>query len=115
MKYVMFIYQAKDYDPKALSADEHKAVALRYAAVNRTPNVRPGPPLGFTQEAITVRLRDGETVATPGPYVEQPGGAVGGFLEFEAESDEEAVRLASQIPAVSQGGAVEIRPSKVYW
>ena len=46
---------------------------------------------------------------------EQPGGTVGGFFEFEAETDEEAGRLASQIPAVSQGGAVEIRPSKVYW
>ena len=33
----------------------------------------------------------------------------------QAETDEESVALASQIPAVSQGGAVEIRPSKVYW
>ena len=77
--------------------------------------MRPGPPLGFANEAITVRMRDGQTVATPGPCVQQPGGTVGGFFEFEAETDEEAVRLASQIPAVSQGGAVEIRPSKVYW
>jgi hypothetical protein len=115
MKYVMFIYQALGYDPKGLSADEHKDVAQRYAAVNKTPKVRPGPPLGFAKDAITVRMRDGQTVAAPGPYVEQPGGTVGGFLEFEAETDEEAVRLASQIPAVSQGGAVEIRPSKVYW
>ena len=115
MKYVMFIYQALGYDPKALSADEHKDVAQRYAAVNKTPNVRPGPPLGFAKDAITVRMLDGQTVAAPGAYVEQPGGTVGGFLEFEAETDEEAVRLASQIPAVSQGGAVEIRPSKVYW
>ena len=37
MKYVMFIYQAQGYDPKALSADEHKDVAQRYAAVNKPP------------------------------------------------------------------------------
>ncbi len=115
MKYVMFICQAVGFDPKALSAEEHEALAQRYAAVSSTPNVRPGPPLGLPEDAITVRLRDGHTVATPGPYVELPGGAVGGFLEFEAETDEEAVRLASRIPAVGQGGAVEIRPSKVYW
>jgi hypothetical protein len=115
MKYVMFIYQEKDYDPKALSAEEHKAVAEGYAAVNRTPNVRPGPPPGFLKEAITVRLHNSQSVATPGPYIQEPGGAVGGFLEFEAETDEEAVNLASQIPAIKQGGAVEIRPCKVYW
>jgi hypothetical protein len=115
MKYVLFIYQAKDYDPKALSAEEHQAVAEGYAAVIKTPNVRPGLPLGLAKDAITVRMRDGQTMADAGPYVETPGGAVGGLLEFEAETDEEAVRLASQVPAVRQGGAVEIRPSKVYW
>jgi hypothetical protein len=115
MKYVLLIYQAKDYDPKALSAEAYKDVAARYGAVTRTPNVKPGLPLGFVNEAITVRVRDGQTVTVPGPYVEQPGGAVGGYFEFEAENDEEAVRLAAQIPAASQGGAVEIRPSRAYW
>jgi len=115
MKYVLLIYQAKDYNPKALSADEHKAVAARYGVVNKTPNVRPGLPLGFPKDAITVRVRDAETVTTHGPYVERAGSTVGGYYEFEAETDEEAIRLASQIPAASQGGAVEIRPSRTYW
>jgi hypothetical protein len=115
MKYVLLIYQAKDYDPKALSADEHRAVAAQYGVVTRTPKVRSGLPLGFVKDAITVRVRHGETETATGPYVEQPGGTVGGYLEFEAETDEEAIRLASQIPAASQGGAVEIRPSRVYW
>lgn len=115
MKYVLLIYQAKDYNPAALSEDEHKAVAARYGAVNATPNVRPGPPLGLPRDAITVRVREGETVRTPGPYVQDPGGAVGGYYEFEAETYEEAVLLASRIPAASQGGAVEVRPSRTYW
>ena len=115
MKYVFLIYQAKDYDPKALSQDEHKSVAMRYHAVTSTPNVRSGLPLGFTAEAITVRARNGETITTPGPYVEQAGGTVGGYLEFEAATEEEAIQLAAKIPTVSQGGAVEIRPSRVYW
>jgi hypothetical protein len=115
MKYVLLIYQAKDYNPTTLGADKHRAVADRYGAVNATPNVRPGLPLGLPKDAITVRVRDDETVTTPGPYVEHPGGAVGGYYEFEAETDEEAIRLASQIPAASQGGVVEIRPSRTYW
>jgi hypothetical protein len=115
MKYVMLIYQAKDYNPKTLSKEEYKAVAARYGAPSETPNVRPGAPLGLPKDAITVRVHDGQTVTTPGPYVEQPGGAVGGYFEFEAETDEDAIRLASQIPAASQGGAVEIRPSRIYW
>jgi hypothetical protein len=67
LKYVMLIYQAKDYNPQSLSADEHKAVADRYGAVNQTPNVKPGLPLGFVNDAITVRVRDGQTVTPAAP------------------------------------------------
>jgi hypothetical protein len=115
VKYVLLIYQPEGYDPGALSEDQYKEVAAAYAAINATPNVRSGLPLGFARDAITVRVRDGQMVSSPGPYVEQPGGTLGGYVEFEAENDEEAVALASKIPAVVQGGAVEIRPSKVYW
>jgi hypothetical protein len=115
MKYVLLIYQAKDYNPKALSESEYKAVAAQYAAVTATAKVRPGLPLGFAKDAITVRVHDGETVTARGPYVEHPGGTVGGYLEFEAENDDEAIRLAARVPAAGQGGAVEIRPSRVYW
>lgn len=115
MKYVLLIYQPEGYDPATLSEDEYKEVAAGYAAINATPNVRPGLPLGFARDAITVRARDGQTASSIGPYVEQLGGALGGYLEFEAENDEEAVELALKIPAVAQGGAVEIRPSRVYW
>ena len=115
MKYVLLIYQAKDYDPAALSKEEFQSVAAQYGAVNATPNVRSGLPLGFVRNAITVRMHDGKIVTNPGPYIEQPGGALGGYVEFEAGSVEEAILLAAQIPAVKQGGGVEIRPSQVYW
>jgi hypothetical protein len=112
MKYVLFIYQARDFDPKALDESEYKAVATQYAALTATPNLRPGPPAGFPRDAVTVRVREGETVTTPGPYTETP---VGGYCEFEAETIDEAIQLAARIPAASRGGAVEVRPSKVYW
>jgi hypothetical protein len=80
--------------------------------VNATPKVKPGLPLGFPRDAVTVRVHDGETVTRPGPYVEH---SVGGYYEFEVETREEAIRLAARIPAASQGGAVEVRPSQQYW
>jgi hypothetical protein len=115
MKYILLIYQPKNFAANALSAEQYKRVADGYAAVNKTPHITAGPPLGLPADALTVEMRDGQAVARKGPYVEQPGGTVGGFLEFEAENDEEAIRLASKIPAVEYGGAVEIRPSRVYW
>lgn len=115
MKYIMFIYQPPNFDPKALSPQEYASVAADYAALNGTPHLKSGTPLGLPTDAITVRLHNGEATAIPGPFVSQAGGAVGGYFEFEAETDEEAVKLASRIPAVRLGGAIEIRPSKVYW
>jgi hypothetical protein len=112
MKYVLFIYQGKDFNPKALPESEYKEIARQYAALVETPNLRPGPPAGFPHEAVTVQVRDGQTVMTPGPYMENP---VGGYCEFEAGTIEEAIELAARIPAASHGGAVEVRPSKPYW
>ena len=77
MKYVLLIYQARDFNPTSLSPDEHKAVAERYGAVNNMPNVRPGLPPGLAKDAITVQVENGETTTTQGTYVEAPGGAVG--------------------------------------
>jgi hypothetical protein len=60
MKYVLLIYQGKDYNPTSLSPEDYKLVAERYGAVNSTPNVRPGLPLGFAKDAITVRVKNGD-------------------------------------------------------
>jgi hypothetical protein len=113
VKYVLLIYQAtKDYNPQSLTENEYKEVAAQYGAVVATPNLKPGLPVGLPRDAVTVRVRDGEAVTTPGPYAEQP---VGGYCEFEAETLEEAIQLAARIPAASRGGAVEVRPSRKYW
>jgi hypothetical protein len=68
MKYALLIYQAPNYDPKALSPDEHKQVAADYQAVNATPGTTSGPPMGLPANAITVRVKDGQVSASTGPY-----------------------------------------------
>lgn len=114
MKYVLLIYQPNPFDPASYSQAEHRQIGTEYGAVNATPNVEAGLPLGLPSDATTVRVVDGEVVATKGPYVDVAG-AVGGYLVFDADSAEEAVALAARVPAARLGGAVEVRPAQAYW
>lgn len=114
MKFALMIYQPHPFDPKSYTPEEHKAIGADYGTVSATPGVAPGPPLGLPQNAITVRVVDGEVVAADGPYVDVAG-AVGGFMVVEAESKEAAIALAAKVPAARLGGAVEVRPCEVYW
>lgn len=119
MKYVMLIYQGTTPLPgsdewQSLGEDEQKAVYAGYQALNQTPGMTPGPPLGLPQNATTVRVEDGNTLITDGPFVSVKE-ALGGFFVFEAEDLDAAIELAARVPAARLGGAIEIRPSEVYW
>jgi hypothetical protein len=99
-------------DPQAwatLSEEEQKAVFADYRAVSQTPGVTPGPRMQAPGMATTVRVADGNTIITDGPYVEMKE-ALGGYLFFEADDLDAAIALAARIPAARLGGAVEIRP-----
>ena len=115
MKYMLLIHQGdapNPYAPEAwerLSEDEQKAVAAGYRAINETPGVTPGNGLQPPETATTVRVEDGKTLTTDGPFVEIKE-AIGGYLLFEADDLDAAIELASRIPAARMGGAVEVRP-----
>jgi hypothetical protein len=61
------------------------------------------------ETATTVRVQDGNTLTTDGPFVAVKE-ALGGYLFFEADDLDAAIELASRVPAASMGGAVEVRP-----
>jgi hypothetical protein len=61
-----------------------------------------------------VRVQDGKTLTTDGPFVE-PKEAIGGYYLLEADDLDAAIELAARIPAARLGGAVEIRPAERYW
>ena len=115
MKYMMLIYQGDTptpRDPEAwgrLSEDEQKAIYEAYGAVNQTPGVTPGLQMEGPEAATTVRVRDGETLTTDGPFAETKE-VIGGYFFFEADDLDAAVELAGRIPAARYGGAVEVRP-----
>jgi hypothetical protein len=119
MQYVLLIYQGTTPLPNTpewdtLPKDEQKAIYADYAALNQDPRITSGPPLGLPENARTVRVDNGTTLTTDGPYVDTKG-AVGGFAVLEADSIDEAIDLAARIPAARHGGAIEIRPVGTYW
>ena len=115
MKYVLLIYQGSAWaNLSKLSEDEKRSIGEEYAAINKTPGITPGPPLGLPKDATTVRVKDGTMQTTDGPFVSTEG-AVGGFVVFEATDLDAAIKVASRIPAARLGGAIEIRPVGTYW
>ena len=119
MKYVMLIYQGTAPLPgsdaaAALSEEEQKQIYAGYAAVTETAGVTPGPPMGLPENATTVRVQDGKTLTTDGPFVGMKE-AVGGYFVLEADDLDAAIQLAARVPAARLGGAIEIRPCETYW
>jgi hypothetical protein len=115
MKYMLLIHQGSaptPRDPDAwarLSEDEQRAVYADYQAINQTPGMTPGVELADPGTATTVRVEDGRTLTTDGPFVEIKE-AIGGFMFFEADDLDAAIELAAKVPAARLGGAVEVRP-----
>jgi hypothetical protein len=115
MKYVLLIHQGDaptPRDPEAwarLSEEEQNAVYRDYQALNETPGVSPGLQMQPPETATTVRVQDGRTLTTDGPFVAIKE-AMAGWLLFEADDLDAAIELASRIPAARLGGAIEVRP-----
>jgi hypothetical protein len=115
VKYMLLIHQGSTptpNDPEAwatLSEEEQQAVYRDYQAINQTPGVTPGLGLQPPETATTVRVQDGRTLTTDGPFVETKE-ALGGFFFFEADDLDAALELAARVPAARLGGAVEVRP-----
>lgn len=115
MKYIMLIYQGPALERQAaLPEGEQKQVYADYQGINETPGVTPAPPMGLPENATTVRVEGGQTLITDGPFVGMKE-AVGGLFILEADDIDAAIEVASRVPAARYGGAVEIRPSEVYW
>jgi hypothetical protein len=115
MKYMLLINQGDASTPDSpdewarLSKDEQRAIYADYQAINETPGVSPGMWMQPPEAATTVRVQDGKTLITDGPFVAVKE-ALGGYLFFEADDLDAAIELASRIPAARMGGAVEVRP-----
>ena len=117
MKYTLLIYQGSTPtpdDPEAwdrLSPEEQQAVYRDYQALNQTPASPPACRWRAPDTATTVRVQDGRTLTTDGPFAELKE-AIGGWFTLEADDLDAAIEVAAKVPAARLGGAIEIRPQR---
>ena len=111
MKFLALIYGEEGAWDNASEGDRREMYA-RYGAfadeARKAGVLAGGDELASTSSATTVRIRDGQTDVTDGPYAEVKE-ALGGYFLLECSSIDEAVDWAAKIPAAHHG-AVEVRP-----
>jgi hypothetical protein len=112
MRFLLMIHGAEDaWD--ALTENEQRAARANYRAFATAAQERgallDGGELQSTASATTVRVADGATLVTDGPYAETRE-VLGGYFLVDAPSLDDAVELAKQLPQPHGGGGIEIRP-----
>ena len=110
MQYLLLIYE----DEKRFANGFPEAESAEYGAFgqNHAGAIKGGNALQPTGSAKTVRVRNGETVVTDGPFAETKE-QLGGYYLIEADTPEEAASIAAAIPA-ARFGSVEVRPILVF-
>jgi hypothetical protein len=108
MKYMLLIYM----DEQSLSEDERAKCyveSTQYAhQLASSQQFLGAAPLHPTATATSIRTRDGKSLVTDGPFAETRE-QLGGFFLVDAKDLDEAISIASKVPA-GKFGTVEIRP-----
>ena len=111
MRYLLMIY-TPEQDPATVPADQRAAVSEAYNVFTRAAResgvMLGGEALQPTSAATTVKVREGRTIVTDGPYAETKE-ALGGYYLVDTKDIDEALELAGRIPG-AQWGTIEVRP-----
>jgi hypothetical protein len=114
MRYLILIYDEATANPptEQPSPEEWQQVMGDYNAYTRMLRERgaylAGEALQPVQTATTVRIQDGQTITTDGPFAETKE-ALGGFYMVEAKDLDEALEFAAACPG-ARFGSIEVRP-----
>ncbi|MEM7536395.1 MAG: YciI family protein [Chloroflexota bacterium] len=115
MKYAMLIYTS-EAEYAQLTPEEQETDMNGYWTftneVNEAGVNEGGEALHLTSMATSVRVRDGKTVITDGPFAETKE-QLGGFYLLECKDLDEAIGYAAKIPG-AKIGTIEIRPVMVF-
>jgi hypothetical protein len=110
MKYLLQIYPPEPREAlERMPEEARQAIVEEYLEIGRSPEVIGGEQLQPIETATTVRVENGETLLTDGPFVDAKE-HLGGFCLVQADDLDAALDIAARIPAARMGGAVEIRP-----
>ncbi len=112
MQYLLLIYQAETPPGSEPSAEDMTNEFAAYDAFTLETRERgqfvAGEALEPTSTATSVRVRNGETTVTDGPFAETKE-ALGGFYLLECADLDEAIEMAAKIPSAKYG-TIEVRP-----
>jgi hypothetical protein len=111
MQYLLLIYGNEAEAAKMPEADipvMMKEYGDFTQGIVKSGHFRAGDPLQPTRTATTVRVREGKTVTTDGPFAETKE-QLGGYYIVEAKDLDEAIRIAARIPG-ARFGSIEVRP-----
>ena len=108
MKYALLIYTTPGMVDH-FSNGELEAMSAEYYALRDEPTCLDGGQLEDVAIATTVRVNDGETLTTDGPFAETKE-VFAGYYIFELDNLDAAIELAARVPAARLGGSVEVRP-----
>jgi hypothetical protein len=111
MQYLLLIYESEK-NWTAMSEADRNQIFTEYMTftndIKASGHLRAGDALQPTHTATTVRVRDGKTSSTDGPFAETRE-QLGGYYLVEAKDLDEATRIAARIPS-ARYGSIEIRP-----
>ena len=108
MKYALLIY-SEPGSHEALANGEREAATREYFALSADHRCQSGAQLQPVESATTVRVQNGRTLTTDGPFADTKE-VFGGYFVFDVADLDEALELASRVPAARIGGSVEVRP-----
>jgi hypothetical protein len=115
MQYLLMIYQ-NEVEYGKMDAATSRKVMEEYQAftqsIIQSGNFKAGDRLQDTRTATTVRVRDGKTLMTDGPFAETRE-QLGGYYLVEAKDLDTALAIAARIPG-AKTGSIEVRPIWVY-
>src|ERR1700742_2735581 len=115
MQYLLMIYQSEAEYGK-IDAATNKKILEEYGAftqgIIQSGNFKAADRLQPTTTATTVRVRDGKTLTTDGPFAETRE-QLGGYYLVEAKDLDTALAIAARIPS-ARYGSIEVRPIWVY-
>jgi hypothetical protein len=111
MQYILLIY-GNEAAGKNLSKDDQVKMHAEYGAftaeLKGSGKMLGGEPLESVGTATTVRVQNGKTLRTDGPFAETRE-QLGGFYTIDAKDLDEAVMIAAKVPGAKYG-CIEVRP-----
>lgn len=115
MQYLLLIYDDEKIwrDMSKEQADQMMGEYMQFTAdIKKSGHYRAGDALQPVSTATTVRVRNGKTQTTDGPFAETKE-QLGGYYLVEAKDLDEAAKIAARIPS-ARIGSIEIRPIVVF-